>query len=186
MSSLRQITIAFALLVAFGMSLAIIPIERGGDATLTALAAVDAVVEARPRPDVEVASAEGLAVSVDGFEGRIVYLNFWAQYCAPCREEMPTLNAFANAYGDRLEVVTVSTDDLPADAMSYLGEAFPDDPAFHVFFDPGGSVASVFGTSAYPETYVIGADGQMIARLVGAQDFMSEAHLQLAESLLSN
>lgn len=65
------------------------------------------------RPDFTLASIDGRRVSISDFDGRVVLINFWATWCAPCREEMPMLSELHRQYTDRgLQVVGIALDDL--------------------------------------------------------------------------
>lgn len=111
------------------------------------------------------------AVSVDEFEGILVGLrgqpvvvNIWASWCAPCRTEMPLLQNAADTYAGRAVILGVASNDDPGEAQRFLddlGLTYPN------VFDPTGEIRVALGLTAYPTTYVFGADGIIRARVNG-------------------
>jgi thiol-disulfide isomerase/thioredoxin len=111
------------------------------------------------------------AVSIDEFEGILVGLrgqpvvvNIWASWCAPCRTEMPLLQDAADAYAGRAVILGLATNDDPAAAEQFLVDL---DLTYPNVFDTTGEIRVALGLTAYPTTYVFGADGAMRARVNG-------------------
>ncbi|MGI5865513.1 MAG: TlpA family protein disulfide reductase [Myxococcales bacterium] len=127
----------------------------------------------RPAPSFELADREGGRVRLADFEGRWVLLNFWATWCESCLDEMPSMDKLAKALaGEDFEMLAVSVDESwePVDAF------FKDvEPAFRVLHDDGAKWAEAFGTSKFPETYLIGPDGRLRAKFVGPRDWSHPA-----------
>lgn len=129
------------------------------------------------RPDATLPDSEGIPRSLAEWDGRVVLLNFWASWCAPCREEMPILDRAHQRHGGRgLVVVGIAADDTAA-ARAFLAEfpvSYPiliDDPAV------GEDVATRFGNNrgVLPYTVLVGRDGRVLATHFG--DF-SESTLE--------
>ena len=115
---------------------------------------------ALPRVDGGSFSSEG-----DG-RGRVLLLNFWATWCAPCREELPALARLHGELADQgLLVVGVSVDARPELAARFARERAL---AFAVLGDPREEVARRFGVRAYPTTVVVDRAGRVAHRAVGA------------------
>lgn len=112
-------------------------------------------------PAVSLADFEGMLV---GARGRPVVVNIWASWCAPCRTEMPLLQNAAAAYGSGAVILGVASNDDPQAARAFLddlGVTYPN------VFDTSGQVRVALGLTAYPTTYVFGADGSLRARVNG-------------------
>ncbi len=117
---------------------------------------------------------DGKARSLSDFRGKVVLLNFWATWCPPCREEMPSMKRLAQALSDRPDFALVAAaedDDPSAVARFFAGQP----PAFPVLLDRGGRVGGTYGTSKYPESYVIDREGNVIAKVVGPRDWSDPA-----------
>ena len=112
-------------------------------------------------PHVSVDEFEGMLV---GLRGQPVVVNLWASWCAPCRTEMPLLQKAADTFSGRAVILGVATNDDPAAAQQFLDElglTYPN------VFDTTGRIRVDLDLSAYPTTYVFGADGKIRARING-------------------
>lgn len=119
------------------------------------------------RPDTGYPVLGGGDLDFATLKGRVVFINYWAEWCAPCREEIPEFNAFAAAYPDQVQVLSVNFDGVPADALATqargLGIEFPT-----LLRDP----RSEFGVPppmGLPETLVLDRGGKLLRVLSGPQ-----------------
>ena len=118
---------------------------------------------------------EGGEHTLADYAGKVVLLNFWATWCAPCREEMPALNALQKELGgEDFQVVTIASGRNPQPAIDkFFAEAEID--ALPVLLDPRQKLAREFGVLAMPATILIDRNGVEVARLMGPADWASEA-----------
>lgn len=145
-------------------------------------AVTDAIALSGPMPEVEQASMNDLGrVDPSLYEGKVVLVNFWANWCGPCRREQPALSRLWEEYRDRpVQFLGVNFRDDEASALAYLEEF---DVRYPSVADPSGIVAYRFGVPYLPATILVDSDGEMRVRLVGAQTETSlRGHL---EALLS-
>ncbi|HRM75716.1 MAG TPA: TlpA disulfide reductase family protein [Paracoccus sp. (in: a-proteobacteria)] len=128
-----------------------------------------------PVPDTSFTDPEGGTHSLADYRGKVVLLNFWATWCAPCREEMPSLDALqAELGGDDFQVVAIAAGHNPAPAIEkFLTEAKITN--LPVLLDPRQGLAREMGVMGMPVTILIDRDGNEIARLIGGADWASEA-----------
>ena len=128
-----------------------------------------------PVPDTSFTDPEGGTHSLADYRGKVVLLNFWATWCAPCREEMPSLDALqAELGGDDFQVVAIAAGHNPAPAIEkFLTEAKITN--LPVLLDPRQGLARGMGVMGMPVTILIDRDGNEIARLIGGADWASEA-----------
>ena len=112
-------------------------------------------------------NAAGKSVGLDEFAGNYVVLNFWATWCVPCREEMPSLDALQKHFiGQPLKVVALSTDRGSADKpKKFLKELNIKELAF--FHDPKSQAARDTGLFGLPTTLLLDMQGREIGRLAG-------------------
>jgi Thiol-disulfide isomerase and thioredoxins len=112
-------------------------------------------------PDATLDEFEGMLV---GLRGQPVVVNIWASWCAPCRTEMPMLQDAAEAFAGRATILGVASNDDPRAARAFLDEIGVTYPNV---FDPSGEIRVALELTAYPTTYVFGADGTIRARVAG-------------------
>lgn len=138
--------------------------------------------ETPPAPAVTLPAFAGPPIALEALRGHPVVLNFWASWCAPCREEAPLLEQVSRAFGPRgLIVLGVDTQDLEGPARAFLaryGITYPNGR------DPDGTVSRRFGATGVPETFFIGADGRIRGKFPGEQTDPA-AWRAAAEALLS-
>ena len=138
-------------------------------------------------PDFELPDINGDKVRFSSFLGKgPVVLNFWTKTCKPCLEEMPSLAQFAQIVRkDGVQVVTICTDDGPEDVQDTLAVVLQGaSPPFTILFDPETEVvADKFGTSLYPETWLIDKHGVIRARVDGARDWTAAISLEVVEMI---
>jgi cytochrome c biogenesis protein CcmG, thiol:disulfide interchange protein DsbE len=142
-----------------------------------------AAVTLPPRAGV---SADGdVKKGVEDYAGEVVLLNIWATWCAPCRIEMPSMERLQRRLGPKgLRIVAVSVDDPGMEARI---NAFADelDLTFELLYDAPGRIRQQYQTTGVPETFIIGRDGTIRRRIIGADDWSSEANVAFLERLLA-
>lgn len=162
----------------------IAPLARGE------VAAVAVAKDPRTLPDLAFRDASGQSRTLSDWRGRTVLLNLWATWCAPCRVEMPALDALQDKLGSpQFEVVAVNIDTRDIDRpKTWLREnkverlAFYADPSAKVFQDLK-AIGKAFGM---PTTLLIDPAGCEIATLAGPAEWASDDALKLVEAALSS
>ena len=126
----------------------------------------------------ELADLEGRTHRLADYRGKVVLVNFWATWCAPCREEMPSLERLRQALAGRpFVVLAVNVGEGARVAGDYM-RAMPQ--GFTVLLDRDGRTTKAWGARILPATYVLGADGEVSFRHFGALDWSSaEAQRQI-------
>ncbi len=108
-------------------------------------------------------------VDLHDLRGKIVLLNFWATWCAPCVEEMPSLNQLQQRFKDKgIEVVGVSVDVDSDGYHKFLKDHKID---FLTVRDPDQKSNNLYGTFKFPETYIIDRNGVVRRKFIGAVDW---------------
>ena len=137
--------------------------------------------EGKPAPVFTLQTDQGRSVTPSSFGGKVLVLNFWASWCAPCVEEVPSLNQFQRRFaGEGVVVVAVSIDKNPQKYKAFL-DKIP--VAFQTVRDPQADVSSEYGTYQIPETYII-KNGVVMRKLPEAENWMSDDLTQYVQSLL--
>jgi cytochrome c biogenesis protein CcmG, thiol:disulfide interchange protein DsbE len=174
---LRKIAVWGVLAAALGVVLLFaMPSYRQGEATIAGTTAKDFPLEIAGKP-----------ARLTDLKGKVVILNFWATWCPPCVEETPALNHLQKYIESRNGVILGVAADEDADAY----EKFLRDQAvvFPTYRDPStkdnhSPIAQSYGTSMYPETYVIDRHGKIARKFIGLQQWDSPDMLAYFDSLL--
>ena len=144
------------------------------------LAAIRETVPPAPLPDAALIE-DGAEIAPD-FAGRPTVLNFWATWCAPCREEMPELEALSAAM-PQIEVALVAMDRSPEPRiLGFLEEVGV--KTARDLRDPSGEFSRAAGVMGLPTTLVLDAEGREVARLVGIVDWSSQEAMAMMASLV--
>lgn len=117
-------------------------------------------------PAFSLVSIDGETVTSHSLAGRPYLLNFWSSWCLPaCADEQPVLIDAQERYGDQVVIVGVLYRDTPAAARDFL--ATYGDGGWAQLTDPGERLASAWGVLGPPESYLVDADGVVVARRIG-------------------
>ena len=134
------------------------------------------------------ATMEGPAKSksLTDYKGQVVLLNVWATWCAPCRTEMPSIEALHKALGPKgLHVVAVSIDD-PGKAADIRKFAKDFGLTFEILHDSTQAIQRAYQTTGVPETFIIAADGTIRKKVIAASDWNSAPNRALITQLLKD
>ena len=150
------------------------------------------VITGAAAPDFTLASIEGGEVSLSDYRDHVVLVNIWATWCAPCLEEMPSMQRLYEALdGEDFEILAVSIDatlgdtdadgrpggDLEAFAVE-LGLTFP------ILHNPSGDIQQTYQTTGVPESFVIGKDGLIYKKVAGPTEWDLQVNQELVRRLL--
>ncbi|MBA2663528.1 MAG: TlpA family protein disulfide reductase [Bradymonadaceae bacterium] len=140
----------------------------------------------RPAPQFELLDRGGQRRALSDYRGQVVFLNFWASFCEPCRREMPSMENLVRQYSaEGMVMLAVSMDTDAADADRFMEEFLPGQrSAMTILLDPSGDVGKSYGTEKIPETYIIDRSGRVVARFVGEYDWTRPQVKQIIEALL--
>ncbi len=138
----------------------------------------------KPASDIPYENLAGDQFTLGDTNGRYRLVNFWATWCPPCREEMPTLDALqADLGGDTFEVLTIATgknrvEDITTFFESAGVENLP------VLLDPNGKLGRAMGALGLPTTILLDPEGNEIAHLTGGADWHSENAVAVLKALM--
>jgi peroxiredoxin len=137
--------------------------------------------EGKAAPTFTLKTDQGRSVTPTSFGGKVLVLNFWATWCPPCIQEIPSLNQFQRRFAsDGVVVVAVSIDKNPQKYQAFLGKI---PVAFQTFRDPNADVSSEYGTYQIPESYII-KNGIVMRKFANGENWMSDDLTQYVQSLL--
>jgi len=138
--------------------------------------------QAAPAKDFTVPGLDSRTLRLSHFKGKPLFLNFWATWCLPCKEEMPSMERLYRPYRDRgFTIIGISIDsDIAAVGpfVKQLGLTFP------IGLDPKLVVANAYTVRALPSSFLIDRGAKTVAIALGARDWDSEAARAVTEALL--
>jgi len=119
-------------------------------------------------PSFALPTAAGDSVSLEHMRGRVVYVDFWASWCGPCRRSFPWMNEMQRRYGDKgLSIVAINVDKKRADAARFLSEMSAE---FIVVYDAPGAIPAAYAVQGMPSSYLIDPGGNVVAVEQGFRD----------------
>ncbi len=136
-------------------------------------------------PEFKLPAPNGKSVSLSDFRGKVVMVHFWATWCPPCVEELPTLaKLYQDLAGKDFEMLAVSVDEGGAEAVT----AFMHQNKLNVpvLLDSDHATASRYGTFKFPETYILDREGIVRYKVIGPRDWRDPAALQLLQNMMAS
>lgn len=131
-------------------------------------------------PAFSLPTAKGEPLALDRLRGKVVYVDFWASWCGPCRRSFPWMNEMQQKYGAKgLVVVGINVDKKRGDADKFLAQI---PAAFAIAFDEAGTTPSAFGVKGMPSSYLIDASGKVVYVERG---FLDEHRAELEQRVAS-
>lgn len=133
-------------------------------------------------PDFRIVTDGGKTITRSDFGGKVLVLNFWATWCPPCIDELPSLNALARELGPSGVVVLGISVDKNERAYQQFVRAVRLD--FETARDPEADIPASYGTFKYPETYIIDSRGKVVQKHISSQNWMDPRILNSLKALL--
>jgi peroxiredoxin len=165
---------------------AAVPAPALGEADLRdRLVAAGLAVPKEPMPadDFSLASLAGAKAALSDYRGKVVFLNFWATWCPPCRSEMPSMERLhAKLQRSGLEILAVDLQETNETVKKFVKD---NALTFTVLLDPNGAVGGAWGAQSIPTTYLIDREGDILARAIGAREWDSPEMIALFEAILA-
>jgi len=137
-----------------------------------------------PAPPAVFTDADGKTLSLRDFAGKLVLVNLWATWCAPCRREMPSLERLQTRLGDKITILAISEDrggsKAVAPFIAKLGLK-----VVKTYLDPESAVGRAFKVDGLPTSFLIDRQGRVLGRVEGEAEWDSPKMLAIIDPLLS-
>lgn len=134
-------------------------------------------------PGFSVTTDDGKTLTRSSFGGKLLVLNFWASWCQPCVEEIPSLNQLQKNLGPKgLVVLGISVDKNEANYKKFLKRA---NISFKTSLDKEANVSASYGTFKYPETYIISPEGKVLEKIISNRNWVNDPIYDRLKGLLS-
>jgi thiol-disulfide isomerase/thioredoxin len=134
--------------------------------------------------DFTLGSLDGSRQSLSSFKGKVVFLSFWATWCGPCKEELPSIQAlYGKLSGKGFVVLAVDLGENTSKVSQFVKEH---NLTFPILLDTDSAVGATFGTSSIPTNYILDRSGRIIARIVGydGTEWTNSKRLDLFDKIL--
>jgi len=140
------------------------------------------VAAGAPAPDFTLKDLAGTSVTLSKYRGKVVFLNFWASWCPPCRAEMPSMERLYEVYAnDDFVMLAVNVEQDAAAVRAFVQKHAH---TFPVLLDPEATAQRLYGVDRFPETFLIDREGRVVERYIGARDWSSVDFLKKIKSML--
>lgn len=174
MTRRARIAITVGLLVGVqGVAILIyVAVERSRARPAPAKVEAQRISDADVAPTITGQRSDGSKVSLTWPASRARIVHFWATWCEPCREELPSLLALAREQrAGGIDVVAIAVDDKWQDIATFFGGAVPPE----IVVEESGVAHKRFGVSTLPDTYLVDRSGRLVERYQGARDWAAQA-----------
>ena len=129
---------------------------------------------------------KGLAVSLEDFKDSLVLINFWATWCAPCKEEMPSLNKIKNiAEFKDVNIIPINIGEEEIEKSRQFFDELKIDN-LEIFSGPSGDIAKKFKLRGVPTTVILDKKGYEISRIIGSIDFQDKKFLDWLRNIINS
>jgi peroxiredoxin len=157
------------------------PFSEGNE--LFAKTGIQSIKAIKSAPNFRLEMLNGKKVELKDFKGKVVFLNFWATWCGPCKEEMPSMEALHQQYKEKdFVMITISVDYEGVKPVKEFIEK--QRYTFSVLLDPNCETLDLYEVKGIPTTFIIDKKGRMIGRVVGPKDWKKPEVLSVIDKLV--
>lgn len=148
------------------------------------------VLEGKTAPDFtlpQIGSLGGKMVKLSDYKGKVVFVNFWATWCKPCEEEMPSMQVMYVALKKQypnFEILAVSIDKGDPDIVESFAKKY--EVTFPILHDRNGKIKEIYKTTGVPETFIIDQNGIIAEKVWGPRDWSKHGSIRTIVELLTN
>lgn len=143
---------------------------------------IQKAVIGQPAPDFSLSDTKGKTWKLSEQKGKVVFINFWATWCPPCREEMPSMQKlYSELPREKFEMLTILSNDDPLLANTFVARV---GGTFQVLIDPDSLIANAYGLTGVPETFIIDKNGILREKFIGPRPWDSPEARKMIDQYL--
>jgi peroxiredoxin len=141
--------------------------------------------EGVPAPNFSLPDLEGKKVSLTDFKGKVVLLNIWATWCAPCVAEMPSMEKlYQELKGEDFLLLAISVDESGAEAVKPFVEKHR--LGFPVLLDTNGEIKNLYQATGIPESFIIDKNGIIVEKIIGPRDWADSRAIRYFRNIIQS
>jgi len=130
-----------------------------------------------PAPDFDTVDLNGDIWSLSKMQGQVVFVNFWATWCAPCREEMPSMQKlYTEMPADKFKMIALFNNDKPASVKNFIAKLGLTIP---ILSDEYNIIGTKYGLTGVPETFIVDKKGVIREKFIGPAQWDSPEYVQM-------
>ncbi|PWU16729.1 MAG: TlpA family protein disulfide reductase [Bdellovibrio sp.] len=135
-------------------------------------------------PDLQLEDIAGHAFKTGDMKHKVLLINFWASFCAPCLEEFPSMLKLLKEMDGQMELLAISQDTSVEEIRAFL-KSFPEanDPKVHIVLDKDRKLAQQFGVDRLPESFLAGSGGKLAKKIIGSIHWYTPDSIKYVRSL---
>jgi peroxiredoxin len=173
---MRSVSVAVLCLTVLLLALLSTGCDRSGDGSGAAISVGQVV------PDFTLKDMDGRTVTLSQYRGKVVFLNFWATWCPPCREEMPAMERLNTVFqGQDFVMLAVNVEKDIEPVRAFLAQS---PHSFAVLLDQQATAQNLYGVFRFPETFLIDQEGRLVERFLGARDWSSVEFMKRISTMM--
>ena len=143
------------------------------------------IQEGDQAPGFSLSALDGKQSGLSDYRGKVVMVHFWATWCPPCVDELPTLERIYRSFAGRdFVLLAVSVDEGGSEAVTSFMQR--NRLTMPVLLNPGGSVAKSYGTFKFPETYLLDRSGIVRYKVIGSADWSLPANVKAIRDMIDH
>jgi peroxiredoxin len=136
----------------------------------------------KPAPDFTLVDLQGNTWKLSDLKGNVVFINFWATWCSPCIEEMPSMQKlYLGMQKAPFKMLAILNNDRPEYAQNLTTRM---SITFPILIDPDSKVATQYGLTGVPETFIVDAQGILREKFIGPRNWNSQGAMQMLRNYL--
>lgn len=160
-----------AVVVATGLTLIALSGHRGARITVNSGESEAPVAAGSQAANFTLEKLDGTTVSLASLRGKVVFLNVWATWCEPCREEMPSMETLYDDFKNNKDFVMLAASQDTKGRAAVAPYVAKNGYRFTILLDPENKISETYDVSGVPETFIIDRKGQIVAHHMGAFDW---------------
>jgi peroxiredoxin len=142
-------------------------------------------IEGTPAPDFTLPDLNGINHTLSNYKGKVVFLNIWATWCQPCKDEMPSMEKLYQKFKDKdFAMLAVSIDKDGKKSVEPFMKEYK--LTFPALLDPEGTTSKLYKTTGVPETFIIDKKGTVIHKVIGPRDWGTDKVFEVFEKITSD